>query len=241
MILSQETEVKLTILKKYLPWFIAAPYTRAIFLSGSIAAGCPKPESDIDLVVVAQKNRVWLNRFFLELITWLLGRRRDKHNFKNKFCFNIFLSNQKTFLPHQDFVGASCYKFLKPAWAADQSEIKIFWQTNNWIEKFFPLSPQSQNLIFSSEGGFVSGEQNNYKKINFLRKSLEFVLIFFWLSFIFEKIFYAVQKTYLTYFFKKSGGYKNSQADFYLSPHLIAYHFPVSNYSRAVKKHKEQF
>lgn len=228
---ASEVEIKLSILKKYLPWLIAAPYTRAIFLSGSIAAGCPKPASDIDLVVVAQKNRVWLNRFFLELITWLLGRRRDKRNFKNKFCFNIFLSNQKTFLPHQDFVGASCYKFLKPAWAADQSEIKNFWQTNNWIENFFPISPQSQDLIL----------KNNYKKINRLRRSMEFFLNFFGLGFILEKIFYAIQKIYLIYFLKKSGGYKNSQADFYLSPRLIAYHFPVSNYSRAVKKHKEQF
>ncbi|MBI4118770.1 MAG: nucleotidyltransferase domain-containing protein, partial [Parcubacteria group bacterium] len=75
---------KLAELKKFLPVLLMAPYTRLILLAGSLAAGKPKPESDVDVIIVSQNNRLWLNRFFLEVLTRAFGIRRTKKDFTNK-------------------------------------------------------------------------------------------------------------------------------------------------------------
>ncbi len=52
-----------------------------------------------------------------------------------------------------------------------------------------------------------------------------------------EKISYVLQARYLRKKFNRAVADKNSlDFDFNIAPHLIAYHFPVSNHARA-KKH----
>ena len=85
----KEIDYKISLLKKFLPILINCPYTRAIFLAGSTAVGNPKPESDIDLIIISEEKRVWLNRLFLELVTFIFGKEDQRKN-KNRFCFNIF-------------------------------------------------------------------------------------------------------------------------------------------------------
>ncbi|MEK7609083.1 MAG: nucleotidyltransferase domain-containing protein, partial [Patescibacteria group bacterium] len=146
---------KLAELKKFLPFLLMAPYTRAILLAGSVAVGNPKPTSDIDLIIVSQNNRVWLNRFFLEILTRILRIRRTKNNFNNKICFNISLSNREPVLPHQDAVGACFYKNIKPVWG-DRMEIKNFWGKNSWIKNFEELpTDSSENLISDKNRALV--------------------------------------------------------------------------------------
>ena len=231
MVLANETELRLDKLKKYLPILVACPYTRIIFLAGSVAETRAHSESDIDLVVVAQHNRVWLNRFFLELAAWLAGQRRSKTKINNKFCFNMFLSDKSPLLPHQDFVGAMSYKSLKPVWSASPNKIENFWRTNSWINKFTKTNlefPQGQTLTPRFDLGFS----------NTARELLENILDFSGIGFILEKISYKVQRTYLKKVFKKHGREKNEAADFFVTPNLAAYHFPVSNYSLTLKKYQ---
>ncbi|MEK9174817.1 MAG: nucleotidyltransferase domain-containing protein [Patescibacteria group bacterium] len=214
-------EAKLAKLKKVLPVLLLAPYTKILFLAGSVAAGLARPDSDIDLIVVAQNNRVWLNKFFLEILTRIFKIKRTKNNNKNKICFNIFLGSIQPLLPHRDIVGAGCYKNLKPVWGTPE-EIKKFWGTNSWISNFCEYEP-SQKKIFSEP-----------KKINLApKKLLEFFLTFTGLSFILEKIFYKTQVSYLKN--KLNQSVSNQDAvdyDFFVAPNLVAYHFPVSNYAR---------
>lgn len=78
----------LRVLNRYLPILGAIPYSRAFPLVGSLAEGRARAESDIDLVVVAQKNRLWLNRALLVATVTLIGRRRTAKNRRGRFCFN---------------------------------------------------------------------------------------------------------------------------------------------------------
>ena len=228
MVLANETELRLDKLKKYLPILVACPYTRIIFLAGSVAEARAHHKSDIDLIVVAQHNRVWLNRFFLELATWLAGQRRSKTKINNKFCFNMFLSDESPLLPHQDFVGAMSYKSLKPIWSTSPNKIENFWRTNSWINKFCDDGKISREKIFRTD----------FILINNVRKFLETLFYFTGLGFLLEKISYKVQQTYLKKVFKKYSRGKNKASDFFITPNLAAYHFPVSNYSLALKKYR---
>ncbi len=224
IILNTELDFKLAELKRSLPVLLLAPYTKILFLAGSTALGSPQKESDLDLIIVAQCNRVGLNRFFLEIITRLFGIRRTKNNIANKICFNIFLSDAEPLLPHQDLVGASFYKNIKPIWRDDKTAVEKFWKKNLWLEKFYELPPETRQLIF----------ETNYTIINLARKIFEHISDFSGLGFILEKITFALQKSYLEKRFRKSNS--GPLADFWVKPHLIAYHFPVSNYARMAQK-----
>ena len=215
---------KLAELKKFLPFLLMAPYTRAILLAGSVAVGNPKPTSDIDLIIVSQNNRVWLNRFFLEILTRILRIRRIKNNFNNKICFNISLSNREPLLPHQDAIGAGFYKNIKPVWG-DQTEIKKFWEKNSWIKNFEKSGDDRlENLIPN-------------KNCPLTKTIAEKILDYSGAGLLLEKISYVLQARYLRKKFNRAVADKNSlDFDFNIAPHLIAYHFPVSNHARA-KKH----
>lgn len=215
---------KLAELKKLLPVLLLAPYTKILFLAGSVATGLARPDSDIDLIIISKNNRVWLNRFFLEIITRIFKIRRTKNNFKNKICFNIFLTNKNPLLPHPDFIGASFYKNIKPVWCENKTDLGIFWDKNFWIKKHFELPSSATNILFSKK----------YKLTNYFKKSLEIILDFSGLGFILEKISFALQKKYL---YEKFNAHKNkTSSDFFVNPNLIAYHFPVANYFKEKTK-----
>lgn len=62
------------------------PFSHTYLLTGSVAQGSAHAEGDIDLVVVAQKNYVWLHRAILFIVLFLTGMRRTTKNRRNKFC-----------------------------------------------------------------------------------------------------------------------------------------------------------
>ncbi|MDP3764704.1 MAG: nucleotidyltransferase domain-containing protein [bacterium] len=218
-----EKDYKISLLKKFLPILINCPYTRAIFLAGSTAVGNPKPESDIDLIIISQEKRVWLNRLFLELATFIFGKKRSGKKIKNRFCFNIFLANASPLLPHQDLIGASFYKNIKPVWGSE-IEIKKFWSENFWLKNFYEND-------FENEKSFLIKYDN--KKI-WLKNILEKVLEKIRLGNILEKVSYQTQTYYLKKIFEKKVFNKNSKKyDFEITPDLIAYHFPISNHFKA--------
>lgn len=221
-----EKNFKISLLKKFLPILINCPYTRAIFLAGSTAVGNPKPESDIDLIIVSKEKRVWLNRLFLELVTFIFRKRRSRKKNKNRFCFNIFLSNDSPLLPHRDFVGANFYKNLKTLWGS-KIEIEKFWSENFWIKKICEIDFENEKNVL------VEYKENKIWVKNILEKILEKI----YLANILEKISYKTQTYYLKKMFEKKVTNKNSKEfDFEISPNLIAYHFPISNYFKAYTK-----
>ncbi len=72
------------------------PTIQLIAVSGSLAAGKPQKNSDIDLFIVCCPDSVWLSRFFSVLVLRLfhLHRKRVNRNnllVKNSICLNMFL------------------------------------------------------------------------------------------------------------------------------------------------------
>ncbi len=215
---------KLAELKKLLPVLLIAPYTKILFLAGSVATGNARRESDIDLIIISKNNRVWLNRIFLEIITRVFKIRRTKNNFENKICFNIFLSDKSPLLPHQDFIGAEFYKNIKLVWRENEADLKNFWEKNFWINRYFELPASAAKILFPKK----------YKLINYLKKIAEIVMDFSGLGFILEKFSFKLQKRYL---YKKFNENENKiKSDFFVRPNLIAYHFPISNYFKEKTK-----
>lgn len=221
---------KLAKLKKYLPIFVACPYTRAIFLGGSVSLGTATAESDIDLFIISKSGRVWLNKFFMTFILSAVGERRTQKKLADKFCLNIFMSDDNPLLPHRDETGATFYKNLLPVWSKNENEIKKFWESNLWIKKYFNISPVSQRNIFSEKKLIL----------NFIRMAFEKFLDLTALGHVLEKFSFKTQTLYLKKRLKESGAMETKTYDFFVTPNLIAYHFPISNYYRELEKHKQK-
>ncbi len=155
----------------------------------------------------------------------------NKIKFKNRICFNMFLNNAAPLLPHRDAVAAECYQYLKIVWSENVDEIKNFWQKNIWLKDFITTDLEFQKNIF-------------YKKnlaADIFRKFWENILDLTHLNLLMENISYKLQKKYLEKKFISAGGAANGAADYLVTPSLAAYHFPVSNYSRAAEKYLSKF
>ncbi len=97
--------------------------------------------SDIDFFIIVEKNRLWLSRFFVTIITNLLGVRRHDQKFIDRICLSFYIAND-----HLDISDIS----LKPNdiylvfWLAtlapiyDDGIYRDFFEENKWVYDFLP-------------------------------------------------------------------------------------------------------
>ncbi len=128
------------------------PTIQLIAVSGSLAAGKPQKNSDIDLFIVCSPDSVWLSRFFSVLVLRLfhLHRKRVNRNnllVKNSICLNMFLDTNKLQIKNQNIYSAR--EILQIIPIINKGEVyEKFLHTNIWSSKIFPnfiFPPKPQN------------------------------------------------------------------------------------------------
>lgn len=208
---------KLLIIKKYLWVLSIVPFSRMFLLAGSLACGNPKTKSDIDIIIIAQRNYVWLNRFLLEITTRLLGRRRKGNQTEDRFCFSYSFENLNPIFVNKDFVSAHFYKHLIPIWHSKKTNLKQFWRANSWIKSYAPLFPLTNSSLIILP----------YKNIlELIRKILETILIYSGLAYLLEHLTRLVQRKYIIEKSKNWSGAEDTKL--ILEKNRIYYHFPYS-------------
>lgn len=217
---------KLSVAKKFLKFFMLVPFSRMFLLGGSLACGTPKEGSDIDLIVLAKHNRVWLNRIFLISLSAVLGKRRSKKKFKNRFCFNYSLSERFPVIQNQDFVSAHFYKHILPLCSASKTNVKQFWRANSWLKSYSPLfNFQNQDVI----------SYPHKKKVERTREVLETILEYSGMASLMEISFRKIYRIFIKRRLKKFP--QNSQMVAILEDNCIHYHFPISNWEKSKKQY----
>lgn len=130
------SEQKLRKLWRYRWVFYSVPFLEGAFVSGSCACGWADEKSDIDVLVVATKGRIWTVRLFLTLWTTFLGIRRKRGEVADKVCLNHFVSNERLEVPFPSLYNAQTYRCLIPLVSRNKS-FELFLSRNAWMNRYF--------------------------------------------------------------------------------------------------------
>ena len=146
------------------------PFMKMVLVSGSLAMGNSKDESDIDLIIIAKKKRIWIVRTFVTLLTSILGVRRHSNVTKNKICLNHYITDKSLRIPFESLYNAQSYLHLINIYDSkeDKKLFRKFQEDNKWIGKYV------SNYELSELGGFRSIKRS--KILNSISKLSEFTL-----------------------------------------------------------------
>ncbi len=128
---------KWRLLRRRARWLQTTPWVRGIFVSGSMALGNTTSESDFDMLVIMQSDRLYLGRLFLSVLTSLMGARRTRYErvAPDKFCFNHYITTDKLGIEHESLYNAQTYAHLVPL-QIDKTLSGRFFSANIWIHKY---------------------------------------------------------------------------------------------------------
>lgn len=133
------------------------PFVKGVAITGSLAFDNCEANDDIDFLIVTQKNRVYLGRFFCYLLAWWKQKKRQIGRENNSWCFNVFLAenNLKIPLKKQTLYSAYQLKTMRPLWESDDCLTKMQLE-NKWLENYFncaeiKIKKEKKELIIKKE------------------------------------------------------------------------------------------
>ncbi|MCX6807559.1 MAG: hypothetical protein NTZ80_02005 [Patescibacteria group bacterium] len=135
------TEYKWQILSKRLELLRRIPFLRGVCVSGSMSAGYANNDSDIDIFIIAKKNRIWLCRGFLAFFMKRAGWYRQEENkqVQNYLCPNHFITEDSLLLKPHNIYTAHLFSQFSPIIGQDICE-KLRLANLGWIREFLPNS-----------------------------------------------------------------------------------------------------
>ena len=100
---------KLKIAEKAARKIRSVPFIRAVFVCNTIGAGTANKNSDIDFFIITAPKRIWLVRFFCNLILKFWGLRVTTKKTKDKVCLSFFVDENNLNLDDLRIVNEDVY------------------------------------------------------------------------------------------------------------------------------------
>jgi len=136
------SELKLKKAQRAVKFIRCVPFLKAVFVCNTVAAGTAVEDSDIDFFIIAGSKRVWLVRFFTNLILRLFGLRTYGNKNKDKVCLSFFvdednLNLEKLKATEKDIHFAYWITQMIPVYDPNNFW-KKFLSANYWLKDYFP-------------------------------------------------------------------------------------------------------
>lgn len=133
--------------KKIIKFLQVVPFVKMIAVSGSLAMNNTRQDSDIDLLIVTKSRRIWLARFFVTLLTHILGVRRQKNLTANRICLNHYITDESLKIPFKSLYNAQSYSRLVIVYQSEKDIYDKFQKANSWVgDCLFNYHKNSNNL-----------------------------------------------------------------------------------------------
>lgn len=118
------------------------PSIKLVGVTGALAMGNTKRESDIDLMIVTSIDTLWLTRLVAYAVLALAGlkiRRAGETDEKDKLCLNMWLDEANLIWPAKDRNMYSAHEFgqLMPLVNKNHTYEHLM-QKNIWIKDYWP-------------------------------------------------------------------------------------------------------
>lgn len=117
------------------------PWIKLVGVSGSLAMMGSREKDDIDLFVIADKNRIWLTRILLIVLTTLTGLRRKRRekilSAAGKICINLILETDNLAQYKKNIYLAHEILQMHVLWQREEVYSKYL-HDNEWAFKYLP-------------------------------------------------------------------------------------------------------
>ncbi|MBK6537562.1 MAG: nucleotidyltransferase domain-containing protein [Ignavibacteria bacterium] len=133
------------------------PFVRAVFVTGSLSKNSSIPDSDLDFMVVTEKNRLWISRTLLMLFKKILLFNSHKY-----FCINYFVSEDSLVISEKNIFIATEIAHIKSTF--NSGMMFKFLEANSWIKEFFP-NYRIGDPYFNSSGFKVNNRKSYFQSI----------------------------------------------------------------------------
>ena len=139
----QWSRTKLILARRVGSWLRIIPMIKMVAVTGGLAMANSDCDDDLDLLIVANRDRLWLTRLLAVLLIELVAKRRRPDDLPtgsqicNKICLNMFLDEAHLRVPkkEQDLYCAHEVCQLLPLWDRDDIYQKFINQ-NQWVKKY---------------------------------------------------------------------------------------------------------
>jgi hypothetical protein len=119
------------------------PFTRGVYISGSLSKGYMDEESDIDYFILTSPNKLWLCRTLLILFKKIILLNSHKN-----FCINYLVDIDHLGIKERNIYTATEVALLLPMYNFQLFE--IFLKENSWVKAYYPNLKQHE--IISVKG-----------------------------------------------------------------------------------------
>lgn len=125
------------------------PWIQYLGISGSASMLNAKEEDDLDLFVITKANQLWTARFFLIILTSLIGKRRLRlaTKVKDKLCLNLFFSEENLNIPKHKQTEYVAHEVLQLKSIVNKNQTyERLLTANSWIFKLFPQAKNGTKI-----------------------------------------------------------------------------------------------
>ncbi len=135
------SQKKLASARRISRWLRRLPTIKLIAATGAVAIGNAKENDDLDFLIITAANRLWLTRFFVLLLTEILGKRRRPNdiNVRDKACLNVLLDENHLTLPPSKRNLFTAHEICQMQVLNQKDNFhQRFLDANQWLVKFLP-------------------------------------------------------------------------------------------------------
>lgn len=152
------------LVQKYLRFLSFVPFLRFVGVCNNLSFGSVDSKSDIDLFIIAKKNRLFIVRSFVTFLLHILGVRRHGKKVSGRFCLSFFVDDNylelRKIAIKNDIYLAFWIKNMQAV--IDDGVSVSFFNLNNWISEFID---EDQN--FSNYSHLISVNKFSLKLKSF--------------------------------------------------------------------------
>jgi len=175
--------------KRVLKFIQFVPFVKMVAVCNSLAIDNSKKDADIDFFIIARKKRIWLTRFMVTFMVWLIGQWRHKNKIFGKICLSFYITDEflnlnSLAIGPYDIYLANWIHQLRPVYGEEKIYEEFIFE-NQWVKDYL--------LNFGKIGNsYYPGFKQN-KTLILIRKILEKILGG-WVGNLKEAIFRFFQK-----------------------------------------------